>query len=151
MISLVYIIGLTSIAFIYGTYVEKSHLKSLRKKESKLKSMPWRSSGKKEVYEDVVASRLLTGHVVIAQDAFKSAIAGLVNIFGGRVTVYESLLDRGRREAICRLRQKAKDLGCNELVNVRLETSTLSVNNAQNAAGSIEVLAYGTGLIKKDV
>lgn len=151
MIELIYVLVLMAVAFFYGNYVEKSHLRDLRRREKNLNSIPWRSSGKKEIYSEVLESKLLTGHVVIAQDAFKSAIAGLINIFGGRVTVYESLLDRGRREAICRLREQAKAIGCGEIVNVRLETSTLGVNTNQKSAGSIEVLAYGTGVIKSNV
>jgi uncharacterized protein YbjQ (UPF0145 family) len=147
MFELIYIVTFMAIAFFYGTYVEKKHLKSLRNRERELSVIPWRSTGKKEVFPRDSKAELLSGHVVIAQDAFKSSIAGLINIFGGRVTVYESLLDRGRREAICRLREQAKALGCREVVNVRLETSTLGVNNSQAAAGSIEVLAYGTGVI----
>ena len=150
MFESIYVIALITVAFFYGTYVEKSHLKNLRTRERLLNSIPWRSSGKKDDYMHIKKSRLLTGDVVIAQDAFKSAIASLINIFGGKVTVYESLLDRGRREAICRLREQAKRAGCSEVVNVRLETSTLGMNNSQKNAGSIEVLAYGTGLIKTD-
>ena len=150
MFELIYIVVLMSVAFFYGSYVEKSHLKDLRIREASLNNIPWRSTGKKETFSNVSDSSLLSGDVVIAQDFFKSAIAGLINIFGGRVTVYESLLDRGRREAICRLREQARELGCNEIINVRLETSTLGANNSQKSAGSIEVLAYGTGLIKSD-
>lgn len=150
MFELIYLFMLMAVAFFYGSYVEKSHLNDLRKREKALNYIPWRSTGKKEVYTDISSSGLLIGHVVIAQDAFKSAIAGLINIFGGRVTVFESLLDRGRREAICRLREQALKQGFNEIVNVRLETSTLGVNNSQQSAGSIEVLAYGTGVIKSN-
>jgi uncharacterized protein YbjQ (UPF0145 family) len=59
---------------------------------------------------------LVSGHVVIAQDYFKSFLASLVNITGGRVTSYESLLDRGRREALCRMRESAKAWGCDQIV-----------------------------------
>ena len=150
MFELIYIVALLAVAFFYGSYIEKAHLKDLRIREKKLNHIPWRSTGKKEVFLNISESSLLFGDVVVAQDFFKSAIAGLINIFGGRVTVYESLLDRGRREAICRLREQAVALGCNEIINVRLETSTLNANDSQKSSGSIEVLAYGTGLVKKN-
>ena len=145
MLDLIIIVVFMTFIFFYGTYVEKSHLRDLRNREKELNSIPWRSSGKRgEGFADVLDSKLLRGNVVVAQDAFKCLIAGIINIFGGRVGVYESLLDRGRREAICRLREQAKFFGCNEIVNVRLETSTINVNSSQ----TIEVLAYGTGVIK---
>ncbi|MFT6733724.1 MAG: hypothetical protein ACJAS9_001914 [Polaribacter sp.] len=39
-------------------------------------------------------------------DYFKRFLAGLRNIFGGRVVTYESLVDRARREAILRMKEK---------------------------------------------
>jgi len=69
----------------------------------------------------------------------------LINIFGGRVSSYESLLDRGRREAILRMKESAK--GASEIVNVRIETSSISKND-NRGIGSIEVYAYGTAIYR---
>ena len=79
-------------------------------------------------------------------DYFKRFIAGLRNLIGGRVTSYESLLDRARREAILRMKQEAKDLGANLIFNVKFETASIS-KGRNNQIGAVEVYAYGTAFI----
>ena len=144
--NLIILIIFLTIAFFYGRHIEEKHLKDLRVRENSMKHLPWSSMGKKKVYIEATESELLFGSVVIAQDKFKSFVAAFINILGGRVTVYESLLDRGRREAICRLKEKALSHKFDEIVNVRLQTSTIGINKSKNAGGVIEVIAYGTGL-----
>lgn len=146
MIQLGLILLLLVAGYFIGTAREKSHFKSLREKEKSLNSISWRSTGKKEAFEDMTDSTLVMGHVVIGQDYFKSFLAGLINIIGGRVVVYESLLDRGRREALCRLRQVAKEWGCREVVNIRFETAVIGQNQGKQKGGAVEVFAYGTAV-----
>ena len=69
----------------------------------------------------------------------------LRNILGGRVVAYESLLDRGRREALLRVKEQAIAWGATEILNVRYETSTIGGNN-QKGIAAIEVIAYGTAI-----
>ena len=45
-------------------------------------------------------------------------------MFGGRVSAYETLVDRARREAILRMKEEAK--GADIILNMRLETSSIS-------------------------
>jgi len=144
MIQLGFVLILLIAGYIFGTAREKSHFISLRDREQKLNMISWRSTGKKEVFEGVSESTLVMGHVVIGQDYFKSFLAGLINLVGGRVSVYETLLDRGRREALCRLRQVAKDWGGTEVVNVRFETALIGQNQGKQRAGAVEIFAYGT-------
>jgi uncharacterized protein YbjQ (UPF0145 family) len=70
----------------------------------------------------------------------------LRSIVGGRVTAYETLLDRARREAILRMKQEAKAMNADRIFNIKLETASIS-KNASGNIGSVEVLAYGTALI----
>jgi uncharacterized protein YbjQ (UPF0145 family) len=85
---------------------------------------------------------------VIAEDYFKRIAAGLRGLVGGRITVYESLLDRGRREAIVRMKQEARQLGATMILNVRLETASLSEERGGRASMfSAEFIAYGTALV----
>jgi len=130
--------------FFIGTAREKSHFESLRRRERHLNKVSWRSTGKKEDFSQMSDSALVMGHVVIGQDYFKSFLAGLINIVGGRVGVYESLLDRGRREALCRLREVALNWGGTEVVNVRFETAVIGQNQGKQKGGAVEVFAYGT-------
>jgi len=59
---------------------------------------------------------------------------------------YESLLDRGRREAVLRLKQQASAKGAHMVMGVRFETSTLNQNQG-NQIMCCEVLAYGTAFV----
>ena len=96
-----------------------------------------------------VQGQLVSGSVVISIDYFKQFVAGLRNLFGGRVTAYESLLERARREAILRMKEQARDLGADSVWNVRLETAAISQGAQRQQVGSMEVMAYGTALIRK--
>ncbi|RJU92353.1 MAG: hypothetical protein DWC03_06975 [Candidatus Poseidoniales archaeon] len=70
------------------------------------------------------------------------------SIFGGRLHSYDVVLDYGRREALLRLNQQAKELGCSSMVNIRIETSTVSFtkNNNNSKTSSVEFLAFATGI-----
>jgi len=69
------------------------------------------------------------------------------SLFGGRLYSYDVVLDYGRREALLRLNQQAKALGCSSMVNIRIETSTVSfAKNNQNKTSSVEFLAFATGI-----
>ena len=71
--------------------------------------------------------------------------AGLRNFFGGRVSAYETLVDRARREATLRMKQQADAWGADTICNVRIETSSIS-KGAKGRVGAVEVYAYGTAL-----
>ncbi len=88
-------------------------------------------------------AQLVHGHVVISIDYFKQILAGLRNFFGGTIQSYETLLDRARREAILRMKESCPT--ANEILNLRIETSSISKGDG-NRIGSIEVLAYGTAI-----
>jgi uncharacterized protein YbjQ (UPF0145 family) len=90
---------------------------------------------------------LVTGIAVVSIDYFKYVAASLRNFFGGRVTSYESLLDRARREALLRMKDAARARGATVIVNARLEISSVSgFDTGARGARSAEVLAYGTAL-----
>jgi uncharacterized protein YbjQ (UPF0145 family) len=92
---------------------------------------------------------LVVGSVVIAEDYFKRVAAGLKSLVGGNIRSYESLLERGRREAIVRMKQEARRLGATEVVNVRLETASLSEDwSGRRPMFSAEFIAYGTALVR---
>ena len=69
------------------------------------------------------------------------------SLFGGRLHSYDVVLDYGRREVLLRLNQQAKALGFSSIVNIRIETSTVSfAKNNNNKTSSVEFLAFATGL-----
>ncbi|MGB7184160.1 MAG: heavy metal-binding domain-containing protein [Burkholderiaceae bacterium] len=134
------------IGYGFGSWVERRHYRSIVKRESTLKSVLLFES--KLIPENLAArgGHLVCGDVVISVDYFKRFVAGLRKLFGGRLKSYESLLDRGRREAILRMKQQAADLGATMVFNVRFETASISKGGG-NAVGSIEVFAFGSAII----
>ncbi|MEO0376400.1 MAG: heavy metal-binding domain-containing protein, partial [Cyanobacteria bacterium P01_A01_bin.17] len=73
-------------------------------------------------------------------------LASLSKLVGGQIFAYESLLDRGRREALLRMKEDAIRWGAKKVINVRLETATIGSRSGDSGILSIEIVAYGTGL-----
>ena len=145
MYDLIIFISLLALGYGFGRYAESRHYKSIIKREKQLNSIPAIASKIPPFRRQDLKSQLVAGNVVISVDFFKRFIAGLRNIFGGRITSYETLLDRARREAILRMKGQAKDLNAEFIFNIKLETSSIYKGRG-NAIGSVEVLAYGTAL-----
>ncbi|WP_444998203.1 YbjQ family protein [Aliikangiella sp. IMCC44359] len=139
-------IGLILLGYITGSILEKKHYTSIRIREKNTVKTPVVTFSFFEPDKVIKKSFLVTGSAVISVDYFKRFLAALRNLFGGRVAAYESLLDRARREAI--LRMKAKCPAADIIVNLRVETSSISKrsHSRQNAVGCVEVIAYGTAI-----
>jgi len=133
------------LGYLSGSYLEKRHYKSIRARERKTLRVPIITFG--APIPDAQEAKLFVGSVVVSIDYFKMISAALINLVGGRVTVYETLLDRGRREALLRMKEDAMAWGADKIFNVRLETATIGGRyRDNNSLGSIEVIAYGTGV-----
>jgi uncharacterized protein YbjQ (UPF0145 family) len=134
-----------AIGFFFGMSNEKNHYKSIRSREDKFKDLP-AVNLKKNPYQDsqVFEQRLVIGSTVVSIDYFKLVIAGIKSLFGGRLRSYESLVDRARREAVLRMKEQAQ--GFSMILNIRIETSSISKGPNNKSVGSIEVLAYGTAI-----
>lgn len=134
-----WIIGLVLIAvgWYFGTRAERRHLESLTADEHKYQHIQVSSERFYEP-EGVNESALVVGSVVIAQDQFKSVTASILSLFGKNLTVYETLLDRARREAVVRAKRQADDAGCRALYGLRFEMTEVE--------GGVEVLAYGVAV-----
>ena len=143
------IIFLTLIALGYfsGTWAEKKHYRSIQKREKLFLNLPAVTFRKIDEPGQVEQAQLVAGSAVISIDYFKRFLAGLRAIVGGRVKTYESLLDRARREAVLRMKQQAS--GADMIVNMRIETSSISQGKRQKSVGTIEALAYGTAISMK--
>ena len=147
MADLITLLVLLAIGFIFGTLLERSHYNSVIRREAALRNLPAIASKKLPEEFNPCETRLVAGNVVISIDFFKKFIAGLRNLVGGRVTSYESLIDRARREALLRMKEEAKKLNADFVFNVKMETSSIS-KGRRNNIGSVEVLAYGTAVIR---
>jgi uncharacterized protein YbjQ (UPF0145 family) len=144
MIDLIILITLLALGYGFGSYAESRHYKSIIARENDLRHIPAVTSRfpPQNSSRDAV---LVSGSVVISVDYFKRFIATLRNLVGGRVTSYESLVDRARREALLRMKNEAAQLDSDIIFNVKLETSSIYKGKG-NSIGSVEVLAYGTAL-----
>jgi len=144
IINLAIPIGLIILAMITGMIIESRHFQSIRQRESTFRGMPIINEKQFPTDQPIIDSRMVMGSVVVSNDYFKRFLAGLRNIVGGEVRSYVSLLDRGRREALLRMREQYPDADL--IVNVRVETSAVSKGGKKEKIGSTEVLAYGTAI-----
>ena len=146
MNDLVLLVILLATGYFFGRYFERRHYQSIIRREAEYRDIVVIASRILPVSEQLNASLLVSGSVVISVDFFKRFLASLRTLIGGRVVSYESLLDRARREAILRMKQQARSLGADKVFNIKYETASIS-KNARGGIGSIEVLAYGTALV----
>lgn len=137
---------LLTLGFTFGRVAEARHFKSIQLRERELASVLAFSERLPPPLENTPRVALVGGNVVISVDYFKMIAAGLRSLFGGRVRSFESLVERARREALLRMKQQARDLGADMVVNVKLETASISKGN-KGQVGAVEVYAYGTALI----
>ncbi|MGI1680238.1 MAG: YbjQ family protein [Cellvibrionaceae bacterium] len=133
------------IGYFSGRWVEKRHFTSILKREEELANLLTFAKRYPHDLTDKSESTLVCGNVVISIDYFKKIAASLRGLVGGRVSAYESLIDRARREAILRMKAKAQALGAHTIINVKLETASIYKGKKQQV-GSVEVYAYGTAL-----
>ena len=133
------------VGFTTGRIIERRHIASLHLREAapgptltNLKRPP----------EGLVATEpsFCCGSVVIAGDYFKAFGASLKTLVGGRMRTLETVLDRGRREAIQRMREQAAARQADMILDVRLETAIVMRSKGNQGAPATEVIAYGTAV-----
>ncbi|GAB4280266.1 MAG: heavy metal-binding domain-containing protein [Candidatus Rifleibacteriota bacterium] len=132
--------------YLIGKHFEKKHLASIREREAKFIQMSLVPSDLIANNKKVEAVSLVSGTVVLGSDPFKRYVANLVNLVGGRVSVFETLLDRARREAILRMKEKAAAIRADEIVNFRMETMSICSGADAKPMGIVEMVAYGTAV-----
>ena len=133
-------------AYSVGTFFEKRHYSSIKKREIEMLDLPVVTLKKVPTEKNIVGIQMVSGSAVISLDYFKRVLASLRMLIGGRVRTYESLIDRARREAVLRMKQACKSKN-GLIINVRIETSSIGKSaNDKNQVGSIEALAYGTAI-----
>lgn len=137
-----------TIGLVFGRAAERKHFRDIARREAELADLLVFNERRPPTHVAFSEATLVVGSVVVAEDYFKRIAAILRGLVGGRVTVYESLMDRGRREAILRMKAAARERGAAYVFNVRFETSSLADGSAgANAMFSAEFIAYGTALV----
>ena len=79
---------------------------------------------------------LVFGSTVQTKNVFKDFGAGLKNLIGGEVGSYTRMMDEARQVAIEHMKDRARELGADAVVNLRFSTSAVM-------QGAAEVTAYG--------
>lgn len=146
MIEILILLIVIVITYVTGTIIEKNHYKSIIKREIALIKKPIINAGAKtwNSKKKIKKIELVTGEVVISGDYFKNFAATLKSFFGGRLTSFESVLDRGRREAILRMRENAKD--ANFIINAKIESVMINDYYTNNSVPQCAIIAYGTAI-----
>lgn len=147
MYDLIVIALLVLVAYFTGSYLERRHYKSIRKREAFFLQLPTLTSKTAPSDQEIERVMLVHGSVAISMDYFKRFVMGFKHLFGGRLGMYETLIDRGRREAILRMKENAQ--WADVVVNLRIETSAIGGQGARsnkNRIRSIELFAYGTAI-----
>jgi len=133
------------IGWIAGHVAERRHLQSIERREKELAGMLITDVRTFPGGADPVAgTTLVLGEVVIASDYLKRFLAKLRNLVGGELKSFRSLLERGRREALLRMKARAREAGCDAVCNIRLNTATIG-------KFMIEVHVSGTAYRRQDV
>lgn len=136
------------VGWVVGRANERRHFRELAALEATLRDIAVSNVHRTADLGAFRGGVLVVGSVVIAEDYFKRAAAALKSLVGGNLRSYESLLERGRREAIVRMKEEARRHGATHVVNVRLETASLSEDwSGQRPMFSAELIAYGTALV----
>lgn len=137
---------LLALGFFWGNYAEQRHFREIETREKQMEHIVLVNGQSKPPFPEADRAMLLVGQVVIANDYFKLIVAWWRKVFGGRIMAYENLLERGRREAVLRLKEQAVAHGATRILNVRFVTSCMYNQYHDKQSGAVEVLAYGTGV-----
>lgn len=108
---------LFSVGFGFGRYNERKHLAELEQNEKRLAYI---TVGNLRKVNFAQSGHMISSNVVISHDYFKYVLATVQNFLGGRLTSYESVVDRARREAIVRLKLEAEKHGATHIACIRL-------------------------------
>ena len=129
----------------YGTgkFMERAHYRDIKTRESATLGQAVITARALEEHRTVKQPDLAIGSVIVSVDYFKRFLGSFRNLFGGEVRSYASVVDRGKREALLRLKESCPDADI--FVNCRLQTATL-LNQHGRESGCVEVLAYATAV-----
>ena len=96
---------------------------------------------------EVKEFRTVMASVVMSPSWIQLTVGRIITIFGGEINVFTKIIDWARREAKQRLREEILETGFDEVINLRLETSTISwASGGKDKTSGVEILAYGTAI-----
>lgn len=83
---------------------------------------------------------LVRGITVRSRSIVGAVGAGIQRLFGGNITLYETMCERAREQALDRMLEHAEALGANAVIGMRYDATEIG-------QGVTEVLAYGTAVV----
>lgn len=143
VIQLILVFLFIVLGFFIGKAKERSHYRRIRVREKGFLDKPAITSKLPQPGREVASTDLAIGSVVVSIDYYKRFLSGFRRLFGGELKSYSPLLDRGKREAILRMKESVQ--GADEYICCRLETSTISSGKGK-AVGTVELIAYSTAI-----
>ena len=97
--------------------------------------------------KEVKEFRMVMASVVMSPSWIQITIGRIIAIFGGHINVFTKIIDWARREAKQRLREDISEAGFDEVINLRLETATITrARGGKDKTSGIEIIAYGTAI-----
>ena len=119
------------VGWLVGHLSETKHERSLAAREEALKDVETTDLRNPPGFAGAEGPcSLVSGEAVVASDTFKTWVFGLKNIVGGESKTFTRLFDRARREALLRMKERARELGCNAVCNVRFDSADIGGNAA---------------------
>lgn len=73
---------------------------------------------------------IVTAEVVYGTNAVRDFFAGIRDIIGGRTGSYEQVFERGQRDALAELEQRAQRMGADAVIGVEIDTGTINIDGA---------------------
>jgi len=131
---------------LLGPVNERRHYRSMEQREAQYRNILLSNEKHPPAEWAAQPFALVQGSVVVSSDYFKDFMAAFRRLMGGNLKSYGTLLERGRREALLRLKQQAHELGAQRVIGVLFETSAVHQGRAGKIV-SCEVLAYGTAFV----
>ena len=90
---------------------------------------------------------IVFGEVVNGINFTKDFLASITNFVGGRSKEYEEEIVNARADAVKEMMDRAKKIGANGLVGIKIDVETISVN--ENGV-MLLVVATGTAVVVED-
>ncbi len=85
---------------------------------------------------------IVTGESLIGANVYKDLFSGVRDVVGGRTSRYEEEIQQARALAIKSMEEKAKELGANAIIGLKMDYSNLG----GTMGNTILITSYGTAV-----
>ena len=143
-------VGPILFSWLYGNYYQSNKVKNLLARENAFLAQ----HGQDNIHsishlipsQPITNCGLVMANISVGTSWWQTMIGRFHAMIGGNITMFDRVLNYGRKEALQRLREQALQQGWDNVINVRLETSRIVSSSNQGKSSAFEILAYGTGI-----